>query len=128
MNRVGRSVLAGLTICAGLFVAGCGNSALTVSFNQDGISGAIVVQSDSTAINALKASAASEGLGGLSGAKVTDGSNPVGTQLCTWNTSTSSHSYTVAIYATNSSSPITAAFKAEVCTASVKNSMKSSLP
>jgi hypothetical protein len=87
-----------------------------------------VVQSDSTAINALKASAASESLGGLSGAKVTDGSNPVGSQQCSWSASTSSHSYTIAIYATNSSSPITAAFKAEVCTASVENSMKSSLP
>ena len=127
MSRVGRSALAGVTVCAGLFVAGCGNSALTVSFNQDGISGAIVVQSDSSAIASLKASAATEGLGGLKGDKVTDGSNPVGSQLCSWSTSTSGHSYTIAIYATNPSSPVTAAFKADACTSSVESYFKADL-
>jgi hypothetical protein len=67
-------------------------------------------------------------LGGLSGAKLTSGSNPVGSQLCSWSVSTSSHSYTVAVYATDPSSPLTEAFKAGICTSSTESSIKAGLP
>jgi DNA gyrase inhibitor GyrI len=59
---------------------------------------------------------------------VTSGSNPVGSQLCSWSTSTSSHSYTITIYATNPSSVLTAAFKTEICSSTVESSIKAGLP
>jgi hypothetical protein len=128
MNRFGRSLLAGVAVSASLLIVGCGNSSLTLSFNEDGISGSIVVTSDQSAINSLKASAASEGLGGLSGATITNGSNPVGSELCSWSASTSGHSYQLAVYATNPSSVLTSAFKAEICSSSTEKEIETGLP
>jgi ABC-type oligopeptide transport system substrate-binding subunit len=128
MRRQALVALPGLALVTSLMLAGCGGSALTLNFSENGITGSLVAQSDATAISALQASAAN-GFGGLQNASLSNGSNPQGSQLCSWSyTSGSGHSYQLALYAEDPTSNLVVAFKAELCTASGEQSMDSGMP
>jgi hypothetical protein len=124
--RSGRFLLAGFGASAALLLAGCGNSEITVTSSQGGITVSIVVQSDSTGIGLVRQEAATKSNGG--NAKVTDGSHPVGPHICGFTASKGGHTYQFDFYGKNLPSGVTtSAVESEFCGAE-QTSLMSGLP
>jgi hypothetical protein len=124
------SALAGLGAAAALLLAGCGNSEVTISGNESGMTFSAVVASDSTGISLVKQEVKSESSSGsFSGATVSDGDTHSGNQICSFTASKNGHSYTVTFYASNLPAGVTSGMlSSTLCAQSTQQSFVSSLP
>jgi hypothetical protein len=95
-------------IGAALLLSGCGNQTITASESVSGVSVAIVVTSDSTAITSIESSLKSQD----TGVTISNGDTHSGNHVCGFNVSKNGHSYQVDVYGSVPSSTCNAAAKA----------------
>lgn len=76
-----------------LMLAGCGNQSITITETADGVTGSVVVTSDSTAIAAVEAR-----LGHTATRSIHAGDTHSGAHLCGFSVSKNGHSYQVDFY------------------------------
>jgi hypothetical protein len=93
-EAVHRAILVVAGIGATMLLAACGNQTITASQTVSGVSVAIVVTSDSTAIGSLEAKLKSV----APGVTIANGDSHTGTRVCGFNVSKNGHTYQVDIF------------------------------